>query len=85
MTYAEIIRAAIPSAPIDLCEHILWNRTSFPMGKVSAKGLFKAASGFERANKNGMVLCDLCSRPAKNGFVCDVCDERLRRSSWTKE
>jgi hypothetical protein len=44
MTPAQIIRAAIPEADEVLCDHILWGRTPFPMGAITAQSLFKAAN-----------------------------------------
>jgi len=77
-TYAEIIKAAIPTANEDMCEYILWNRTPYPMAKVSARMLFKAASRTARAYRNGFRLCELCDNLADaDGFECRSCRESL--------
>jgi hypothetical protein len=51
---ADVIKAAIPDADQSLCEHILWGRTPYPMGRVSARSLYQAASGFRRACDNSI-------------------------------
>jgi len=43
MTHAEIIRKAIPNADDELCEFILWGRTPFPAGSITARDLYQAA------------------------------------------
>ena len=74
----DVIRAAIPGAPKDLCEFILWERTSYPFGRLTAQKIFKAASGFARAGANGRALCEMCRRlsvPQK--FLCERCQSAL--------
>jgi hypothetical protein len=80
MTAAEIIRAAIPNAPEELCEHILWARTPFPCGRVSAQELYHAASTYRRASEHGIELCDFCDRAIvpPNRFLCERCGDALR-------
>lgn len=74
----EIIRAAIPNATEELAEEILWGRTPFPIGRVSAKDLYKAASRFERAAKNEIALCDFCNNKVTGVYaVCDSCNKAL--------
>jgi len=69
-----VIKAAIPAADQELCEHILWGRTPFPMGKITARSLYKTASGFSRAGKNGTPLCDHCdNRADHNDVTCIKC------------
>lgn len=73
-TYATVIQAAIPGADEELCDFILWERTPFPCGPVSAQSLFKTASGFHRAEKNNILLCDLCDNQATSDTdFCDKC------------
>ena len=80
MTYAEVIRRAIPEADDALCEHILWGRTPFPMRTVWAKELYRAADRFRRAVAGGIVLCGFCDRPAEPGkYECKQCREALER------
>jgi hypothetical protein len=77
-TFAEVIRAAIPNADEDTCEYILWNRTPYPMGRVTARTLYKAARGSWRADKNGIRLCDHCDKPAVNEqWECAGCRSAL--------
>lgn len=74
----QIIRAAIPGASAELCEHVLWGRTPFPCGTVYAKTLYRAAHGFIRATRQGKNLCDWCHRLASpDGYLCDGCREAL--------
>lgn len=79
MTFFEIIQKAIPGASQDECDHILWGRTPFPFKAISAQYLYKKASGYRRANANGLRLCDHCSAVARDGeWECVACDAALR-------
>lgn len=80
MTYAEVILAAIPGAEHDVVEHILWGRTPYPMGRVTARSLYKAASGWRRACANGIALCDHCERHAVTRFECQFCHDVLHQA-----
>lgn len=74
MTPAQVIRKAIPDADDALCDHILWGRTPFPMGGITARGLYEAARRFQRAAVNGRRLCDWCNNLALTGeFMCVLC------------
>lgn len=73
MTPADCIRAAIPSASDDLCDHIMWGRTPYPFTNLGAREFYKAASRYQRASKNGVLLCELCDKPAVNGWTCASC------------
>lgn len=78
MRFSELIRAAIPGASDDLCEHILWNRTPFPLTKLSAQKVYKAASTFTRAFKNGIDLCDFCDNKITTyKCMCNKCTTML--------
>jgi hypothetical protein len=82
-TYADIIRAAIPGADPALCEHILWGRTPFPVGRVTARDLYRAASAWKRAAEHGIVLCEFCHRIARAGkFTCQKCEDAFSRGDW---
>ena len=71
MTFEDIIKQAIPDADEQLCEHILWGRTCFPAGQITAKSLYKAAARWRRAWINRIRLCDYCDQPALAGeFEC---------------
>jgi hypothetical protein len=75
----DIVRAAIPKADMDLTRLILWERTSFPCGRVTARELYRAASRFDRAARHGRVLCDFCDRiPMDGKRLCARCDQALR-------
>ena len=76
---ADVIRAAIPDADQDLCDHILWGRTAYPFEKLSAQKLYKAADRFRRANANGLRLCEFCDGLAMDGkWACEPCDLALK-------
>ena len=77
MNVSQIIRAAIPEASDELCEHILWSRTPFPVGAVNAKSLYCAASRLDRAHKHGLVLCEFCDNVRTHKWTCDRCEEYL--------
>jgi len=72
----QIIRAAIPDANDSLCEHILWGRTPYPMGRITARSLYRAADRFRRAQENGVQLCSFCDNAA-DGMACRKCDAVL--------
>jgi len=78
MNGEQIVRAAIPNASAELIEHIIWGRTPFPVGAITARSLYKAASSFKRASDKGIALCDFCDNKANpNGYLCDSCQESL--------
>jgi hypothetical protein len=82
MTPIEVIQRAIPGAPEELCDHILWARTPFPVGRVTARSLYKAARGWDRAQARGIELCDFCDNRVPEGqrFLCERCSDALCRS-----
>lgn len=80
MTFEQVIQAAIPNASPELCDFVLWERTPYPMGKVTARSLYRAASRLRRAQEHGILLCEMCDWPGKErGFViiCERCAEAL--------
>ncbi len=80
MTPQVIIRNAIPSADDELCNHILWGRTPFPAGSITARDLYQAARRLDRATKNKKILCELCDRiAAENSYTCLHCDDVLSK------
>ena len=80
MNAEKIIKAAIPGADDSLCEHIIWGRTPFPCGAITAQSLYKAASRYARATKNKIRLCDFCDRVAEpDGWCCGSCRDALAR------
>ena len=79
MEIQEIIKNAIPGATDEICEFVLWARTPFPCGGITAKELYQSASRFKRATNNGLRLCDMCDRIAMpKRCVCRKCDDALR-------
>lgn len=79
-TYAAVIKAAIPDADDGTVDHVLWGRTPYPVGDVTAKSLFRAASAYRRACEHGIHLCDWCHRPAQPGTdLCAGCDAALHQ------
>lgn len=85
-TDLEICRAAKPGADEGWCDHILWGRTPFPLGRVTAQDLYRAASRQARAERNGRVLCDFCDAIAAPGaYTCSACDAALRVAGSTQE
>jgi len=84
-SFADVVRAAIPNADHDCVEYVLWNRTAFPMGRVTAQGLFKKASGFRRASDAGKSLCDFCDRLSLTGqYCCQRCTDALKFTETTE-
>lgn len=75
-----IVRAAIPDADGALVSHIVWGRTCYPCGPVSARDLYRAASAWKRASVKGIQLCDFCHRIAAPGATtCETCFSALER------
>lgn len=75
---AQIIKAAIPGADEHLINHILWGRTPFPCGRITAQSLYRAASAFRRAKEQGFQLCDHCHNPAEpHKYECRRCRAAL--------
>ena len=80
MLINEIIRAAIPDASEATCDYILWGRTPFPMGKITAKSVYRAAARIRRCGAHGITLCAYCDNIAEKGKCeCAKCDEVLRQ------
>ena len=76
--YRSIIRAAIPNATEHEIDFILWERTPYPVGVVTPKELYKAASRISRASKNRVRLCELCDNRAELGsYTCSSCSKAL--------
>lgn len=81
MNAAAIVRAAIPQADNDLVDHVLWGRTCFPFGRVTARDLYRAASRLARAQAGGHVLCDLCdNRALPTRYTCQQCAAALAQT-----
>lgn len=78
MTFGDVIKAAIPGADEVVCDHVLWGRTPFPMGKVTARSLYRAASRLRRATASKIQLCDFCDNRVLSGhFYCSRCCNSL--------
>ena len=74
MDAAKIVRAAIPDATLENIDYILWSRTPYPVGRVSARSLYKAARRLLRANNNDISLCETCNnRCDPKAICCDKC------------
>lgn len=81
-TIAQVVLAAIPGADKDTIDHILLGRTPYPVGRISAQSLFKAASGWRRAAEHKLRLCDHCHNLALAGhWECQSCRDALIRAS----
>lgn len=80
-TPSDIIRAAIPGASDDVCQHVLWGRTPFPFKKLTARDIYKAASGYIRSARRGTYLCDHCHRIADYDiYECVGCHDGRTRA-----
>lgn len=78
MQIQDVIRAAIPDADENLCEHVIWGRTPYPCRALSAKDIYRAAHRLKRATDAGRRLCDWCDRLAVQGSICNTCRSALR-------
>ena len=86
MDAAEVIRRAIPGATDMECEHILWGRTPFPVGAVTARRLYEAADRYRRATAAGRRLCEHCDNMARQGeWECAECAAALGRVRATTD
>lgn len=86
MTFEEVIKAAVPDATPGFCEHVLWGRTPFPMGQVTARSLWLAARRTYRAAQNNIYLCDLCDNRVRRGqFNCRKCQAVLDGAARSNE
>lgn len=82
LTFGEVIRRAVPEATEEFCEHILWGRTPFPVGRVTPTYIFRSAYRFNRACEKGITLCDFCDRVAIPGkSCCEICYSALNQRS----
>lgn len=81
MTALDIVKAAIPGADQDLAQHVLWARTPFPIGAVSAHDLYRAASRYRRAIEQGLRLCDWCDRVCGDELLCERCASALHAAA----
>jgi hypothetical protein len=86
MQACDVIRAAIPGASDELCEHVVWGRTPFPFSGATKdqaiRILYRSASGFHRANVKGTRLCDHCERVTDGkSFICDRCRSSINRAN----
>jgi hypothetical protein len=75
---SDVIRNAIPDATDELCEFVLWGRTPYPCGRITARDLYKSAHRFHRASIAGIRLCECCDRIAVTGmWMCAICSKAL--------
>lgn len=81
LSAAQIVGAAIPGISEEDARDILWSRTSFPFGNVTARDLYRAASRAARAHRSGIELCDLCDNKGEPGerWACTSCRKALQR------
>lgn len=78
MTPRDIVLGAIPDADAATIDYVIWGRTPFPF-RVDAREIYKAASGYRRACKRGVLLCDHCERIVPpNVWACELCERALR-------
>ena len=78
MNAQQIIQAAIPNADESTIDHILWGRTPFPCGPITARSLYKAAYQYKRACDNKISLCDFCDQKAVEGkWLCVRCEKNM--------
>jgi hypothetical protein len=80
MRFCDVIRAAMPGADDATCEHVFWGMTPYPVGRVTAQSLYRAASRLRRAGANNRRFCDWCHNLAQPGrWTCKSCDAALGR------
>lgn len=80
MNAKRIVQAAIPNATDSVIAHVLWGRTPYPCGRITAQLLYRAASAWRRACEKGLRLCDFCHRVAEpDKWTCTQCREGFER------
>jgi hypothetical protein len=78
MKITQVIQAAIPGATMEQCDYILWERTPFPAGDITARLLYRAASSFRRAIEHKIMLCSFChNKVFGDESECFKCTEAL--------
>jgi hypothetical protein len=78
MTPQHIVRAAIPGASDALCDYVLWERTPFPVGRITAHSIYRAASRVKRAHEHKRTLCDFCDNEVTGeAHLCHRCKTAL--------
>ena len=80
MRLIDIIRKAIPDASEELCDFIIWGRTAFPAGPLTAKLLYQAAARYQRAEANHRVICEFGDNLATKESLCQSCATALHCS-----
>ena len=78
-TVHQVVRAAIPDADDEIVSFIMWARTPYPFGTVSARSIYKAAATLQRAGFNHVRLCDHCDNRARGpeAWECERCYRAL--------
>jgi hypothetical protein len=81
-TIAEVVQAAIPDADDSVIDFILWERTPYPAGAITARSIYRAASRLRRASAHNLRLCDYCDHLAIAGkSMCARCATALSCNS----
>lgn len=79
MKIIEVMRKAQANITEDEAEFILWERTPYPVGGITAKSLYQATRRFYRVIKNHRKCCELCDNLAKeNDSLCERCARVIR-------
>lgn len=74
MKIADVVKAAIPDASEADIDFVIWERTPFPMTKMNARDIYRAASGWNRAMQKGNRLCGWCERQVSlDEHTCERC------------
>ncbi len=82
MNYSAIIKAAIPEANESIVDYVMWERTPWPIGSVTAKQLYKIAGRLKRAADKGVRLCDFCdNKTTDDKYTCSKCISALSKPS----
>jgi len=77
MNIIDVVKAAVPDASKEFVEWLLWSRTPYPVGGVTARSLYKTASRWKRATTNKRNMCELCDNLAIHGTLCKTCHNAM--------
>jgi hypothetical protein len=82
MNIAQIITNAIPDVDEKGIDYIMWERTPYPCGSLTARDLYTIARRTQRAYFNKIRLCDFCNRKIdiKKETLCVNCSKKMNAS-----
>ena len=82
MKILEVMQKAKPNITEEEADFILWSRTPFPCGAITAKSLYQATRRFYRTIANHRHVCEFCDNLAQdNDTLCKRCAGAIRHEN----